>query len=83
MKTDGGGTRKSCSFPCPVHGLPGYGSLGNRAEANESEHPQYLDTWSGQDLVFMFHPGGETQPSLAALSRVVPEVLLGLCYSGI
>lgn len=58
-----------------------------------SERPIH-NTWSGQDLVFMFCPGGEirvawrtllleTQPSLAALSRVVPEVPAGLCCSGI
>lgn len=34
-KTDGGGMRISCNFPCPMHGLCGYGSSGNRAEANE------------------------------------------------
>lgn len=35
MKTDGGAMRITCSFPCPVRALHGYGSSGSRAEADE------------------------------------------------
>lgn len=93
MKTDGGGMRISCSFPCPVHGLRGYGSSGNRAESNEkrASHPQYLE-WPGFGVhVPSCLPGKagggirvarrtvlpETQPSLAAQRSLLLCIILG------